>query len=174
MSGSSTWLARSLLTSYCSGGDFVEESGVFSSQVIAQPCSLDCMPDDRMWVLLPHPFLWLLVAQTTLLQRLRSEGKIPGDVQASDSFSLRSVCSYIAGSCGFLHQNLQTLRAILLILQVAEFRKDDPCIIADPPHWTEPSYAVPAWGLSIFLHWTSNFSTTFLLPRVKGFLSVFL
>jgi len=28
--------------------------------------------------------------------------------------------------------------------KVAEFRKDDPCIIADPPHWTEPSYAVPA------------------------------
>ncbi|KAG0558575.1 hypothetical protein KC19_10G039100 [Ceratodon purpureus] len=28
--------------------------------------------------------------------------------------------------------------------KVADFMKDDPCLFADPPHWTEPSYAVPA------------------------------
>jgi len=28
--------------------------------------------------------------------------------------------------------------------KVADFTKDDPCIFADPVHWTEISYAVPA------------------------------
>jgi lipopolysaccharide-induced tumor necrosis factor-alpha factor len=28
--------------------------------------------------------------------------------------------------------------------KVADYTKDDPCIFADPMHWTEPSYAVPA------------------------------
>ncbi|XP_037480360.1 GSH-induced LITAF domain protein-like [Triticum dicoccoides] len=27
---------------------------------------------------------------------------------------------------------------------VAEFKKDDPCIVIDPTSWTEPSFAVPA------------------------------
>ncbi|KAF7124956.1 hypothetical protein RHSIM_Rhsim12G0021000 [Rhododendron simsii] len=28
--------------------------------------------------------------------------------------------------------------------KVADFEKSDPCIVMDPPHWTEPSFALPA------------------------------
>ncbi|KAL8112214.1 GSH-induced LITAF domain protein [Apium graveolens] len=28
--------------------------------------------------------------------------------------------------------------------KVADFEKTDPCIVMDPPNWTEPSYALPA------------------------------
>ncbi|KAK1379305.1 LITAF domain-containing protein [Heracleum sosnowskyi] len=28
--------------------------------------------------------------------------------------------------------------------KVADFQKTDPCIVMDPPHWTQTSYALPA------------------------------
>ncbi|XP_057484907.1 GSH-induced LITAF domain protein-like [Actinidia eriantha] len=28
--------------------------------------------------------------------------------------------------------------------KVADFEKSDPCAVMDPPHWTEPSFALPA------------------------------
>lgn len=41
-------------------------------------------------------------------------------------------------------------------LKVADFEKTDPCIVMDPPQWTEYSFALPAWLLCY--HWMGSFS----------------
>ncbi|KAG6528435.1 hypothetical protein ZIOFF_010610 [Zingiber officinale] len=54
------------------------------------------------------------------------------------------------GSCCWLHDAIHAGSLLplpihgLLMAQVADFEKSDPCLVMDPPHWQEMSFAVPA------------------------------
>ena len=76
--------------------------------------------------LLPLPLHGLSLAQISLLPELSAEGQ---------TFSYLEVLTDLIPLMHYL---------TLQMLQVADFEKSDPCLVVDPPRWTEESFAVPA------------------------------
>lgn len=74
----------------------------------------------------------------------------------------RFLLACFLGWCGWLKGIWYTfnLKMVMRCMQVADFTKDDPCMFADPVHWTEISYAVPAWDRSSLIQTKHYFSSS--------------